>query len=91
MNKQELVDAVARKTKQPKARVEEILLAALEEIQEQVRQDKDVTIMGFGTFLLGRRRAGKGYNPHSGEEIDLPEILLPKFRAGKAFKEKLKG
>lgn len=90
MNKQELVDAVAQKTDCPKGQVEEILLAVLEEIQEQVRRGKDVTIMGFGTFLLGRRRAGKGYNPHTGEEIDLPEILLPKFRAGKAFKERLK-
>ncbi len=90
MNKQNLVAATARKVKKPQALVEEILLALLDEIQTQVRSGEDVTLMGFGTFFLGGRKASKGYNPHTGTRMDLPKIPLPKFRAGKGFKEKVR-
>ena len=89
MNKQTLVEAVAKKTRNPKIQVEEILEGIVEVIQEEVSRGEDVTLMGFGTFLLGRRKASTGYNPHTGKQIELPEIRLPKFRAGKAFKERL--
>jgi DNA-binding protein HU-beta len=89
MNKQTLVDAVAKQTKKPKIVIEEILNATVEVIQREVENDRDVTLMGFGTFLLGKRKASKGFNPHTGKSIEVPEIRMPKFRAGKGFKERL--
>lgn len=89
MDKQKLVEAVAKQTGQAKSAVAETLEAVMEVIQEQVAKGEDVTLMGFGTFLLGHRKGGKGYNPHTGKEIEVEALRLPKFRAGKAFKEKL--
>jgi DNA-binding protein HU-beta len=89
MNKQSLVDAVARDTKNSKTLVEEILNAVVEVIQREVEKGEDVTLMGFGTFLPGKRKASRGYNPHTGKELDVPEMRVPKFRAGKGFKERL--
>jgi DNA-binding protein HU-beta len=89
MNKRKLVEAVASRTKNPKTLVEEVLHGLLEVIQEEIAKGEDVTLMGFGTFLPGVRKASQGYNPHTGSRIDVPEMRLPKFRPGKAFKERL--
>jgi DNA-binding protein HU-beta len=90
MNKQKLVEAVAKLTKRPKAVVAEVLDAALAEIQTRVAKGDDVTLSGFGTFLLGKRKGGTGFNPHTGEPIEVEEMRLPKFRSGKGFREKVK-
>lgn len=82
---------VAKTTKRPKAVVSEVIDAALEEIQNRVAKGDSVTLMGFGTFLLGRRKAGTGFNPHSGQPMEVAEMKLPKFRAGKGFKQKVNG
>jgi DNA-binding protein HU-beta len=89
MNKQSLVAQVAKRTKLPQDSVEKVLLATLEEIQVQLEKGNDVTLMGFGTFLVGKRKGGAGYNPHTGGKIEVAEMKLPKFRAGKGFKERL--
>lgn len=89
MNKQSLVDAVALETKNTKILVEEIVNAVVEVIQREVEKGEDVTIMDFGTFLSGKRKASMGYNPHTGAEIEVPEMRVPKFRAGKGFKQRL--
>ena len=91
MNKQKLVVMVAKTTKRPKAVVAEVIDAAFEEIQNRVSKGDDVTIMGFGTFLLRRRKASTGFNPHTGQPIEVAEMKLPKFRAGKGFKQKVNG
>ena len=89
MNKQSLVDAVARDTKNSKTLVEEIVNAVVEVIQREVEKGEDVTIMDFGTFLPGKRKANTGYNPHTGKPLEVPEMRVPKFRPGKGFKERL--
>ena len=49
-----------------------------------------VSFVGFGTFEVGERAARVGRNPQTGEEISIPASKLPKFKAGKAFKEAIK-
>lgn len=89
MNKQELVDALAQETKLTKADLERTLNAMMRVIQERVQAGDDVTLMGFGTFSASVRKARKGYDPHLGIAIDIPEIVLPRFKPGKDFKESL--
>ena len=90
MNKQKLVDTVAKNTRRPRAMVEEVLEAALEEIQSRVAKGDSVTLSGFGTFVRGHRKASTGFNPHTGQPMELDEMRIPKFRAGKGFKERVK-
>ena len=46
-----------------------------------------VTLIGFGTFYKLKRKAGKGRNPRTGEEIKIPAAVLPKFKAGQGLKD----
>ncbi|HSI20480.1 MAG TPA: HU family DNA-binding protein [Verrucomicrobiae bacterium] len=45
---------------------------------------------GFGSFDVGMRQARRGVNPHTNEHIEIPEMRLPRFRAGKALKSLVK-
>lgn len=69
-----------------KVDIERVLNAMMRVIQERVAAGDDVTLMGFGTFTASVRKARGGYDPHKGEAVRLPEIVLPRFKAGKDFK-----
>lgn len=89
MNKSELVDQIADATRLPKNEVEVILNKSMELIQKAVQSGDDVTLSGFGTFSKTKRKARKGYNPHTGQEMKIPAMTLPKFKAGKDFRKAL--
>jgi DNA-binding protein HU-beta len=89
MNKQGLVWEISKRVYVPQVEVEKILEAAIEVIQETVVNGGDVTLAGFGTFERSVRKARAGFDPHNEKAIQIPEIILAKFRAGKDFKAKL--
>jgi DNA-binding protein HU-beta len=86
MNKQGLIDAVIKTTGLKRAEIEKTLEAVVEAIQDRVSHGDDVTLMGFGTFFLAKRKARKGHDPHRDKAIEIPSMNLPKFRVGKEFK-----
>ncbi len=90
MNKKELVAKAAQKTGLMKKDVDAVVDAVVEEITQALAESKKVQIMGFGTFELRKRAARKGQNPRTGETIQMPEALIPAFRAGKCLKEAVK-
>lgn len=87
MNKSQLVEAVAENTELTKTNIEEILNSALDLIKKSVKKGDDVTLVGFGTFTKSKRKARIGRNPQTGKEIKIPAMTVPRFRAGKEFKE----
>lgn len=87
MNKQELVQEVAKKTKRTNKEIQEVLEATLNAIQGSVKKGKKVTLVGFGSFELRKRAARMGRNPQTGETIKIAAKKVPAFSAGKAFKE----
>jgi DNA-binding protein HU-beta len=87
MNKEELVQEVAKKTKASQKQVAEILSATLETIEGSVAGGHKVTLVGFGTFESRKREERKGRNPQNGKEITIPAKTIPAFTAGKKFKE----
>jgi len=87
MNKEELVQEVAKKAKITQKEVAEILTATLEVISKTVSKGKKVTLVGFGTFEARKRAARTGRNPQTGVEIKIPAKTVPTFSAGKKFKE----
>jgi len=91
MNKAALIEAVASKTKLTKKQVDEILSTAIDTIMETLKSGDSVTIAGFGTFSAKTRHARMGVNPQNPKErIEIPEVIIPKFKAGKALKDALK-
>lgn len=92
MNKFELADAIVAKTGLPKKDVENVVKTMLEVITHSLTNNEDVTLTGFGTFSAKFRSARMGVNPQNpSEKIEIPAVTIPKFKAGKALKDSLKG
>ena len=87
MNKEELVKAVADKTKLSQKQTAEVVASILETVQKTVAKGKKVTLVGFGTFEARKRKARTGRNPQTGKEIKIAAKTVPAFSAGKKFKE----
>lgn len=86
MNKGELVNAVA-KILNSKKEAQAAVDCALTTIMKTLKKGDDVTLIGFGTFKVTKRKARNGRNPQTGEPIKIKATKVPKFVPGKAFKE----
>ena len=90
MNKTELIAALAEKAEVSKKDAEKVLNAFVETVQDAVKADDKVQLVGFGTFESKARAAREGKNPQTGEKIKIAACKVPAFKAGKAFKDMLK-
>jgi len=89
MNKAQLIDEVAKVTCSKKE-AELAIGATLAAIQKALKKADTVTLVGFGTFRVSKRKARKGRNPQTGEAIKIPAKKVPVFKAGKNFKDAVK-
>lgn len=87
MNKNELVDVVAKKTGMSKADSTSAVDCVFDAITDALKTGGEVRLVGFGTFSVTRRRASEGRNPRTGERINIPASNQPKFKAGKGLKD----
>ncbi|CAK7192223.1 DNA-binding protein HRm [Commensalibacter sp. Nvir] len=87
LNKQELVAAVAEKTELSKAKSGEVIDAVLSTIEKTLAKKQEVRLVGFGSFVTAKRKAAKGRNPRTGEEIKIPASTSVRFRPGKLLKD----
>ncbi|MEI8377814.1 MAG: HU family DNA-binding protein [bacterium] len=87
MNKEQLVQEVAKKAKVSQKEAGEVLNAVVSVIETTVAKGDKVTLVGFGTFESRKRAARTGRNPQTGAEIKIPAKKVPAFSAGKKFKE----
>jgi DNA-binding protein HU-beta len=89
MNKGDLVGQVAKVVgtkKEAQAAVDCVFTS----ITKALKKKDSVTLVGFGTFKVDKRKARKGRNPQTGEEIKIKAKRVPKFVAGKALKDSIK-
>lgn len=87
MNKAELVEKVAKKTSTTKLQSEQVIDAALEVITRAVAKGDEVKLVGFGTFSRTVRKSRPGRNPNTGTKLVIPAAKVPKFKAGKDFRD----
>ena len=90
MNKAELVEEVADQTGITKKRSREAVDAIISAITDSLAREERVTLVGFGTFQAMERKARRGRNPQTGEELQIPAKKVPKFVPGKELREKVK-
>ena len=91
MNRAALNDQIANKLNMPKKVVEDIIETMEETVIQALKASNEVTLAGFGTFSARRRSARMGVNPQNpSEKIQIPEVIVPKFKAGKTLKDSLK-
>lgn len=92
MNKAELASRFAERLNLPRRTGDKIVELFQEIITQELTRGGEVTIAGFGTFSARRRAGRKGVNPRNPKEpMDIPSVIVPKFKAGKALKDALKG
>lgn len=90
MNKAELIEIIAKAANTTKVDAELVLNSAMDTIKKTIKKGEDVTLIGFGTFTKAKRKARMGRNPQTGKEIKIPAMNVPKFRAGREFKDAVK-
>jgi DNA-binding protein HU-beta len=89
MNKAQLIDEVAKVTCSKKE-AGLALDATLAAIQKSLKKGDSVTLVGFGTFGVSKRKARKGRNPQTGAVIKIAAKKVPVFKAGKGLKAAVK-
>jgi DNA-binding protein HU-beta len=89
MNKMELVEHIAGETELSKAAAAAALDAVVEGITKALRKGDEVRLVGFGTFSVRERAAGKGRNPATGAPIKIPASKNARFKAGATLKASL--
>ena len=89
MNKGDLVNQVA-KVVSTKREAQAAVDCVLQSITKALKKKDTVTLVGFGTFKVDKRKARKGRNPQTGEEIKIRAKKIPKFVPGKALKAAIK-
>ncbi len=90
MNKSELIAAMAAKTGETKKDAEIALDAMIAAITASLKKGDKVQLVGFGSFEVRKRKARKGRNPQTGEEVKIPASKTAVFKAGKGLKDSLK-
>lgn len=88
MTKADLIENMAKDAAISKAAASKALNSFTDNVSKTLKKkDGKVTIVGFGTFSKIRRKARKGRNPQTGEEIKIKARNAVKFKAGKALKD----
>ncbi|GAB4269320.1 MAG TPA: HU family DNA-binding protein [Opitutae bacterium] len=70
-----------------KAAAERAVDAVIEGIKKGIKKEKNVQLVGFGTFSVAKRAARMGVNPQTGEKIKIKASKTVKFKAGQALKD----
>lgn len=87
MNKSDLIDAVSDSAEISKAAAGRAVDGVLSAITDALSNGDQVSLVGFGTFLVRERAARSGRNPRTGETIQISAAKNPSFKAGKALKD----
>ncbi len=87
MNKAELSAKLADKLEVTKVKGSEIIDVFVDLVKNAVKAGEKVSLMGFGSWEAKQKAARVGRNPQTGKEIKIKAKRVPKFTAGKEFKE----
>ncbi|HYA94463.1 MAG TPA: HU family DNA-binding protein [Thermodesulfobacteriota bacterium] len=90
MTKEELIASVGKEAKLSKASAEKAINAFTNTVMKALKKGDKLTLTGFGTFSVAKRRARTGRNPQTGKEIKIPATRVAKFKAGNLLKSAVK-
>lgn len=89
MNKADLIAKISEDTGITKQQANTALDSFTEAVTKTLKGGGKVTLVGFGTFMVSKRKARKGRNPQTGAEIKIKAKTVARFKAGKELSEKL--
>ena len=87
VTKSELIEKISETLKLPAGKAEAIVNTIFDSMVKALERGEGIEIRGFGSFSINRRPPRMGRNPRSGEQVLIPEKLVPHFKPGKALRE----
>ena len=87
MKKKDLVESISKQCNISKTTASDAIDIIFQSITDAINNDEKVDIKGFGSFNISDRKARKGRNPQTGEEIDIKASRVPTFKASKTLKD----
>lgn len=87
MNKSDLIEAMAADAGISKAAAGKALDSMMANVKGSLKKGDKVSLVGFGSFSVGKRAARDGRNPQSGATIKIPARTVVKFKAGTELKD----
>lgn len=90
MNKNELINEVARATGLSRRETEAGIQTMLDSIIKELVKGGKITLTGFGTFDVGKRQERLGVNPRNGKAIKIAATKMPRFKPSKNLRIKVK-
>ena len=91
MSKGDLIESVAKSAALSKVKATVAVNAVLDSITKSLKKGKSVSLVGFGSFSVVKRKARNGRNPQTGKTIKIKATKAPKFKAGKGLKDAVAG
>lgn len=85
MTKEELVTKIAGDAKITKVQAKAALLSLMDAVKKTLKKGSKISLVGFGTFSISKRKARIGRNPQTGKEIKIAAKKVARFKAGKAL------
>ena len=89
VNKAELIEAVAKETC-TKTEAAKAVHVVFDSITKALKKGDSVTLVGFGTFVVRKRKARIGRNPQTGKKINIAAKKVAVFKAGQELKNMVK-
>lgn len=90
MTKEELVAKIAGDANVTKVQARAALESLMESVKKTLKKGGKISLVGFGTFSISKRKARIGRNPQTGKEIKIAAKKVAKFKAGKTLAEHVK-
>ncbi|OQX83384.1 MAG: integration host factor subunit beta [Candidatus Omnitrophica bacterium 4484_49] len=90
MTKKDIVDRIVQKTGLKYLDVKKVVQMTFDTMAEALTTGEKIELRNFGVFKIKLRKAKKGRNPRTGEEVPVPERKVVVFKPGLELKEKVK-
>ncbi len=90
MTKAELIERVAKEANITKVSSEKVINAFTDCLTKALKKGERLSLPGFGTFSVVKRKARVGRNPKTGKEIQIPARRVVKFKAGSILRSAIK-
>ena len=90
MIRSDIITAMASSTGWTKAASDRALRALLASIRTSLKRGQAVTLVGFGTFCVSRRKPRRGKNPRTGQPMVVSAGRSPRFKPSKELKRAIR-
>lgn len=89
MTKVDIIESIYEKVGFSKKEVAKIVESVFDIIKEHLQHEDKIKISGFGNFVIRRKRARRGRNPQTGDDIEISPRRILTFKPSHVLKASL--